>query len=228
MVASPAMNEVAERPSFRISFRLLGGVALALALLAFAFGRLVYERYGGYRPMALMHVPQTMRYRARVELNDPERRPAIAPLLAALDPRGQRAPALEKKLGLTGASLRELAWGAGPDEHDFVVVVGLSLSSGSGVEPAKAVCEVLAEGGIRSQPTDSGCRLEDGSLIAGTPDDTVVLANRAELVKDLLGRADIGDRLGFSGPSVRGVAPEPDELGREATTLAARLSAKYP
>ena len=50
----------------------------------------------------------------------------------------------------------------------------------------------------------------------------------AELVKGLLVMPDLGDRLGFSGPSVRGAAPEVAELGREASTLAQRLSAKYP
>jgi hypothetical protein len=229
VVASAAMNAAVERPSFRVSFRLLAGVAIGLALIAFTGGRFVYERYGGYRPMALMHVPQTMRYRARIELGDAERRPAVAPLLTALDPRGDRLPALEKKLGLTATSVRELAFGVGPEPHDFVLVFGLQLKDGA-TPPAvaKAVCEVLAEGGIRSEPSDSGCRLQDGALVAGTPDGTLVLASRAELVKDLLGRADIGDRLGFSGPSVRGVAPEVPELGREAATLAQRLTAKYP
>jgi hypothetical protein len=60
------------------------------------------------------------------------------------------------------------------------------------------------------------------------PDGSVVVASRAELVKGLLGMPDIGDRLGFSGPSERGAAPEVGELGREASTLAQRVSAKYP
>jgi hypothetical protein len=55
-----------------------------------------------------------------------------------------------------------------------------------------------------------------------------VVASRPELVKGLLVMPDLGDRLGFSGPSVRGAAPEVAELGREASTLAQRLSAKYP
>ncbi len=228
MVASAAMTAVIERPGIRISFRLLVGVALGLAFIAFIAGRFVYERYGGYRPMALMHVPQAMRYRARIELNDVERRPAVAPLLAALDPRGDRRPALEKKLGFSAAAARELAFGAGPDPSDFVLVFGLELRGETGVPAAKAACNVLAEGGIRSEPTDSGCKLADGALLAGTPDDTVVLASREELVKGLLGRAEIGDRLGFSGPSVRGVAPDAPELAREAATLASRLASKYP
>lgn len=227
VVASAAMNEAVERPSFRISFRLLAAVALGLALVAFLAGRFVFQRFGGYRPMALMHVPQTMRYRARVELNDAARRPAIAPLLSALDPRGQRLPALEQKLAFTAASVRELAFGAGPDLHDFVLVFGLQQAETS-LAAAQAVCEVLAAGGIRSQPTDSGCKLEDGALVAGSADNTLVLASREELVRGMLGRADIGDRLGFSGPSVRGVAPELPELSREAAALAQRISTKYP
>ena len=89
---------------------------------------------------------------------------------------------------------------------------------------------MLGSEGIRSQPTPAGdgCRLSDGALVAETPDGALVVASRAELVKGLLGRPDLGDRLGFSGPSVRGVAPEINELGRETSTLAQRLRAKYP
>jgi hypothetical protein len=64
--------------------------------------------------------------------------------------------------------------------------------------------------------------------VAETPDGALVLASRKELVKDLLGRPEIGDRLGFSGPSVRGAAPEIQELEREAEALAGLLAAKYP
>jgi hypothetical protein len=87
---------------------------------------------------------------------------------------------------------------------------------------------VLASDGIRTKANEDGCRFADGGLIAGTTDGSVVVASSAELVKGLLGMPDIGDRLGFSGPSVRGVAPKVDELGREASTLAQRLSSKYP
>ena len=84
------MTEAVERPSLRMSFRLVIAIALGLALVAFLGGREVYTRYGGYRPLALARVPSTMRYRARVELSDPKRAPAVARLLAALDPRGTR------------------------------------------------------------------------------------------------------------------------------------------
>jgi hypothetical protein len=90
------------------------------------------------------------------------------------------------------------------------------------------LCEVLASDGIRSQPTETGCRLLGGAIVAKTADGALVIASRAELLKGMLAMPDIGDRLGFSGPSVRGVAPKVDELSREASTLAQRLSAKYP
>jgi hypothetical protein len=70
--------------------------------------------------------------------------------------------------------------------------------------------------------------LEDGVVVGGTPDGALVVASRAELVKGLLVMPDLGDRLGFSGPSVRGAAPKVDELTREVSTLAQRLAAKYP
>lgn len=220
---------VIERPAWRISFRGLVAVALGIAAVAFVAGRYVYFNYGGYRPLALAHVPQTMRYRARVDFTDQQRAPALAPLLRSLDPRGVRLPALEKKLGVSASKVvRELAFGAGPEPFDFVLVFGLQLQAGTGLPPAKAVCEVLTEDGIRSEFTTDGCRWGDGGIVASTPEGALVVASRAELVKGLLGTPDIGDRLGFSGPSVRGVAPEPPELGREASTLAQRISAKYP
>jgi hypothetical protein len=230
VVASAAMSEaVVERPAWRISFRWLITVALGLAAVAFVGGRYVYFTYGGYRPMALAHVPQTMRYRARVELSDTPRVTAIEPLLRMLDPRGVRLPALAKKLGQDPRkAAHELAFGAGPEPSDFVLVWGLQLQAGTGLPPAKALCEVLTEEGIVTQPSDNGCQLPDGGLVAETAGGAVVIASRAELVKGLLGRPDIGDRLGFSGPSVRGVAPEVSELGRESATLAQRIGTKYP
>jgi hypothetical protein len=220
---------VVERPAWRISFRGLAGVVLALSLVAIVAGRYIYVRYGGYKPLALAHVPQTMRYRARVELGDEKRVQAIAPLLTMLDPRHLRLPALEQKLGVSAKQVaHEVAFGVGPDPYDFVLVFGLQPQAGTGLPPAKALCEVLAGDGIHTEPVENGCRLADGGLIAETSDGSVVVASRAELVKGLLGMPDIGDRLGFSGPSVRGVAPRIDELGREASTLAQRLSSKYP
>ena len=221
---------VAERPSWRISFRWLIAVALGLAMAAFVGGRHIYKTYADYRRMALVHVPQTMRYRARVDLNDDKRLPALAPLLQALDPRGVRLPALKKRL--LGAVPREVAFGVGAEPSDFVLVLGLQLQAGTGLPPAHSLCEVLSEDGIRSEPTPLGCRFAAGGMaggvVAGTPEGAVVLASRAELVKDLLERPDIGDRLGFSGPSVRGTAPEPRELAREAQALAGAIAAKYP
>lgn len=236
------MTEIAlERPAWRISFGRMTAVALGLAALAFVGGRHIYTTYGGYRPLALVHVPQSMRYRARVELNDPNREPALAVLLRAADPRGVRAPELRKKLG--GAVLREVAFGAGVAPKapkgvalpsDFVVVLGLQQVEGldpkaeTGPQSAKIVCEVLAEDGIPSQSTATGCRLSDGAVVAGTAEGAVVLASRAALIRDLLERPDIGDRMGFSGPSVRGTAPEPVELARETEALARVIAAKYP
>jgi hypothetical protein len=236
VVASAAMNEaVVERPAWRISFRLLMGIALGLALVALIAGRHIYKRYGGYQPLALAHVPQTARYRARVDLSDTPRVAAVAPLLNALDPRHTRVPALERKLGVSlKQAAHEVAFGVGPDPFDFVLVLGLQLQAGTGLPAATALCEVLSSDGIRSEPTQgsdgavSGCRMADGAIVAGTPEGALVVASRAELVKGLLGRPDLGDRLGFSGPSVRGVAPEVKELGRETSTLVQRLSAKYP
>ena len=229
VVASAAMSEAVERPAWRISFRGLALIVLGLALVAIVAGRYIYVRYGGYRPLALAHVPQDMRYRARVELSDAPRVEAIAPLLTMLDRRHVRLPALEQKLAVSAKQVaHELAFGVGPDPFDFVLVFGLKLPAGTGLSPAKAVCDVLAGDGIRSEPTAEGCRIEDGGLVAETDDGAVVVASKAELVKGLLGTPDLGDRLGFSGPSVRGVAPKIDELGREASTLAQRLSAKYP
>jgi hypothetical protein len=220
---------VIDRPAWRISFRWLVAVALGLAAVAFVAGRYVYFSYGGYRPLALAHVPQTMRYRARVDFSDAARAPALAPLLRSLDPRHVRLLALERKLGVSAnAVVRELAFGAGPDPFDFVLVFGLQLQARTGLPPAKAVCEVLAEDGIRSEPTENGCSWGKGGIVASTPEGALVVASRAELVKGLLVTPDIGDRLGFSGPSVRGVAPEPADLGREASTLAQRISAQYP
>jgi hypothetical protein len=218
-----------ERPGWRISFRGLAIGALGLAAIAFVAGRYVYFTYGGYRPLALAHVPQTMRYRARVDLGDPARAPALTPLLRALDPRHVRLPALERKLGVSSSAVvKELAFGAGPDPFDFVLVFGLQQQGDKLRNSASAVCEVLREDGIRSELTEGGCRWGDEGLIASTPEGALVIASRAQLVKGLLGTPDIGDRLGFSGPSVRGVAPEPADLGREASTLAQRIAAKYP
>lgn len=223
------MNDAVERPSVRMSFRLLMSIALGLAVIAFVAGRQIYVRYGGYRPLALVHVPPTVRYRARVDFTDAQRVAAVAPLLDALDPRHTRVPALEQKLGvsLKGAA-HEVAFGVGPDPSDFVLVLGLQLQAGTGLPAAKALCEVLSSDGIRSQPTETGCQLADGAVVGGTPDGAVVVASRAPLIKGLLEMPDLGDRLGFSGPSVRGAAPKVDELNREVSGLVQRLSAKYP
>lgn len=218
-----------ERPGWRISFRQLALVVAALAVVAVVAGRYVYVRFGGYRPLALAHVPQTMRYRARVELNDKPRVEALAPLFAALDPRHVRLPAIEKRLGVSGRRVtRELAFGAGPAPGDFVLVLGLQLQAETGLPPAQAVCEALAGDGIRLEATVSGCRLSDGAVVAGTEDGGLVVASDGKLVEGLLGTPDIGDRLGFSGPSVRGVAPKVGELTREAGSLAELLLSKYP
>jgi len=225
------MTEAAEveRPAWRISFRLLMGVALGLALIALLAGRYVYRRYGTYTPLALAHVPADMRYRARVELSDGPRKTALQPLLNALDPRHQRLPLMYRKLGVSGeTTTREVAFGTGPEPWDFVVVLGLQLQAGTGLSAAKALCEALETDGIAAQATEIGCLLPEGGLVAGTPDGAIVLTSRAALVKGLLGAPDIGDRLGFWGPSERGAAPEVGELGREASTLAQRISAKYP
>jgi hypothetical protein len=224
------MNEAAlERPAVRLRFRWLVVVALALAAVAFVGGRYIFKRHGGYRPLALMHVPQTMRYRARIEINDVKRGPAIASLLAALDPSGARRAAFEQKLGVPlGSVAREVAFGAGANSSDFVLVLGLQLQAEAGLHPAQSLCAALGESGIRLQPSAAGCELTDGSWVAETPDGALVLASRKELVRDLLGRPEIGDRLGFSGPSVRGAAPEIKELEREAEALAGLLAAKYP
>ena len=229
VVASPAMNDAVERPSVRISFRLLMSIALGLAVIAFVAGRQIYTRFGGYRPLALVHVPPTVRYRARVDLIDMERVAAIEPLLNALDPRHTRVAAFEQKLGVSlKQAAREVAFGVGPDPLDFVLVLGLQLPTRAGLPAAKALCEVLDSDGFRSQATATGCRLEDGSVVGGTPDGAVVVGSRAELIKGLLDMPDLGDRLGFSGPSVRGAAPEVGELGRETSALVQRLAAKYP
>ena len=224
------MTELAlQRPGVRMPFRWLVALALGLALIAFVAGRRIYERYGGYRPLALMHVPQTMRYRARVELTDAERMPALAPLLAALDPRGARRSVLAASWGeSTLGSARELAFGVGPGPEDFVLVLGLQLQAETGLPPLRAVCDALEKDGIRSQPSERGCTLADGAIVAGTPDGMVVVASRPELVMGLLERPEIGDRLGFSGPSVRGVAPELPELEREARALARLIATRYP
>lgn len=233
VVASATMSEAvlsraAERPAWRISFRQLVLTALALAGVAFVAGRYVYVRYGGYRPLALAHVPQTLRYRARVAVSDPERLPQVEPLLAALDPRGTRLAVFERKLGASARNVvREVAFGAGTNPSDFVLVLGLQLQAGPGLPPAKAVCEALCEDGVRCESNDGGCRLADGAVIAGTPDGTVVMASRPGLVEGLLGVPDLGDRLGFSGPSARGTAPEVADLGKEAQKLAAVLAARY-
>lgn len=219
---------VADRPTWRISFRWLIAVALGLALIAFVAGSRIYQNYGGYRPMALMHVPQTMRYRARVEFSDTERAPLLRPLLVAMDPRGRRLPALEQRLGVSAAAVvRELAFGVGPAPTDFVLVLGLQLPA-KGLSPAKALCEVLASDGIRSESSETGCRLSGGAIVAEALDGMLVVASHPDLVKGLLGKPEIGDRLGFSGPSVRGVAPEPPELEREAQQLAQLLGVEYP
>lgn len=229
MVASAAMIDAVERPAWRISFRLLMTIALGLAVLALVAGRHIYKRFGGYRPLALVHVPPTVRYRARVDLSDVKRVAAIEPLLNVLDPRHQRLAALEQKLGVSlKQAAHEVAFGVGPDPFDFVLVLGLQLQAGTGLPAAKALCEVLAGEGIRSQPTESGCRLSDGAVVGGTPDGALMFASRAELIKGFLEMPDLGDRLGFSGPSVRGAAPEVGELARETSTLVPRLAAKYP
>lgn len=228
-MSEAAVSAAVERPAWRISFRQLMLIALALAAVAFVAGRYVYVRYGGYRPLALAHVPQTLRYRARVSFSDPVRVAQIVPLLSALDPHGARLPALERKLGVSARSvIRELAFGVGKDPSEFVLVLGLQLQAGPGLPPGKALCEVLDADGIRSEPSDAGCRLSDGALIATTPDGAVVVASRAELVRGLLGVPDLGDRLGFSGPSARGTAPDVADLGKEATQLGGYLAVRYP
>ncbi len=65
-------------------------------------------------------------------------------------------------------------------------MLGLQLQAGTGLPAAKALCEVLNGDGIRSQPTETGCRLEDGAVVGGTPDGALVVASRAELIKGLL------------------------------------------
>ncbi len=223
------MSEAVERPSVRWRFRWIVATALGLALLALLGGREVYVRYGGYRPLALVHVPASMRYRARVELGDAARLPALARLLSSLDPRGVRLAALERRLGVQSAVVaRELAFGAGPGRDDFVLVFGLQLQAGTGLATAKSVCETLREDGIRSEPTDNGCRLAGGAVLGVAPDGSLVLGSREPLVKDWLSRPEIGDRLGFSGPSVRGAAPDPAELAVEAGALAELIRARYP
>jgi len=223
------MNEAAlERPAIRLPFRWLVGVSLGLAVIAFLGGRYIFKRWGGYRPLALMHVPQTMRYRARVEVHDAKRAPLIAPLLSAVDPEGRRWAGLEQKLGSSLRQVaREVGFGAGAKPSDFVLVLGLELKAEPRVELGKALCEVLASDGMRVEPRESGCLLPDGSLVAEALDGTLVLASRPALVKDLLGRPEIGDRMGFAGPSVRGVAPEVKELEREAAALSRVLAARY-
>jgi hypothetical protein len=226
------MSEAAERPAWRVSFRGLMLVVVALAALAFVAGRYVYVRYGGYRPLALAHVPQTMRYRARVETSDKARMDAIAPLLTALDPRRVRLLAIEQKLGVSAQHVvHEVAFGAGPEPPDFVLVLGLQLrpqDEKDGLPLEKAVCEALANDGFRPESTPNGCHFGNGAIVAKTEEGALVVASSERLVKGLLGMPDIGDRLGFSGPSVRGVAPKVDELGREATQLAQRLLSQYP
>jgi hypothetical protein len=229
-MSEAAMNDAAERPGWRVSFRQLATTVAVLTAIAVVAGRYVYVRYGGYRPLALAHVPQTMRYRARVGFGDPSRAPLIAPLLAALDPRGTRLAALERKWGTKADSVaRELAFGAGPDPADFVLVLGLQPRGGAAGAPAvRALCEVLGEEGIRLETMPRGCRLSDGTMVAETAEGAVLLAAREELVNGLLGVPDLGDRLGFSGPSARGTAPEPAELGKEARALAEYLARRYP
>ncbi len=220
---------VAERPGVRMSSGRLLALALGLALVAFVAGRTIYQRYGGYRPMALMHVPPTMQQRARVDFDDAERMAALQPLWRALDPRGARRKALEHSLGAEKlATAREVAFGFGPAPGDFVLVLGLQLQAVTGLTISRAVCAALEGDGVRSEQTELGCRLADGAIVAGTGDGMVVIASRAELVKGLLDRPEIGDRLGFSGPSVRGVAPEVPELSRDAQGLAGLLSTRYP
>lgn len=223
------MSEAAlDRPALRLPFRWLVVIALGLAAVAFLGGRHLYKKQGGYRPLALMHVPQTMRYRARVELNDPKRVPPVAPLLAALDASGARRQALTKLLGapIEGVA-REVAFGVGATPADFVMVLGLQLQAEPGLQANRELCRVLTEVQLNARPAGDGCLLDDGSLVAQTPDGALVLASSPQLVKDLLARPDIGDRLGFSGPSVRGAAPEPRELEREAAALAQTLRVRY-
>lgn len=224
------MSEAAlDRPALRLPFRWLILIALGLAGVAFVAGRHLYKEQGGYRPLALMHVPQTLRYRARVDLDDSNRVPQVAPLLAALDASGARRRAVSRVLGEPVESVaREVAFGVGATPSDFVIVLGLQLQTEPGLQPNRELCRALAEAGLSARPAGDGCRLADGSLVAQTPDGSLVLASSPGLVKDLLVRPEIGDRLGFSGPSVRGAAPEPRELEREAAGLAGVLRARYP
>jgi hypothetical protein len=228
IAATSSESATVERPAWRVSFRTLMLIVLGISVVAVVAGRYVFVRYGGYRPLALSHVPQTMRYRARIETGDQARMEAIAPLLTALDPRHVRLPAIEKRLGMSARQVvREVAFGAGPNPPDFVVVLGLKLQSETGLPPAKAICEALSSDGIHPEPTETGCRFGE-AIVASTEEGAVVVASDERLVKGLLGTPDLGDRLGFSGPSVRGIAPKVDELGREATLLAQRLLSQYP
>ena len=160
---------------------------------------------------------------------DAARMAAIEPLLTALDPRHVRLPAIEQKLGAGARSrVREVAFGAGPEPTDFVVVLGLQPQAETGLPPAQAVCAALELDGLHPEASGGGCRLGKGAIVAQTEDGHLVVASKESLVKDLLGTPDLGDRLGFSGPSVRGVAPEVGELSRESSQLAQRVLALYP
>jgi hypothetical protein len=217
--------ERAERPGLKLSPAWILVIALALAAAAFMAGRHLYARYGTYRPIALMHVASEMRYRARVDLEDTQRMQALAPLLAALDPRGTRLRALERR---SNASVRELALGIGTQPSDFVLVIGLQLQAGSSLPPSKALCDVLREDGIRSEPSPRGCRFSDGTVVAEAASGALLVASREGLIRAHLGRPEIGDRIGFSGPSVRGTAPDIAELRREAAALGRVLAPNYP
>jgi hypothetical protein len=225
------MTLAAERPAWRISFRALMGIVFLLFAVAAVAGRYVYGRYAGYRPLALAHVPSNLRYRARVALSDRERVEAVAPLLRAADPRGTRRAALERNLGVSlQAAAKEVAFGVGADPNEFVIVLGLSpgAGAGTGTSAAKAVCDAAAVDGIRLEATPVGCRFADGTVVGGAGDGAVVVASREPLMKGLLEVPDLGDRLGFSGPSVRGTAPETGELRREVSAFAPLLASKYP
>lgn len=231
MSSQAAAIESGARPAWRISFRMLLAVVLGLFAICVVAGSYVYRHYSGdYRPLALSHVPETMRYRARVEASDAQRMPALAPLLNAIDPHERRLAALQH--ASPPGVLKELAFGVGPDPDDFVVVLGLRTTAEASAPAAQAWarvwCGALAEDQIRTRATPDGCRTDTGLVVAQTLEGAVVLASHERLLKGVLGTPDIGDRLGFSGPSVRGIAPEAGPLGQEATALAQRIAAKYP
>src|SRR5262245_46257848 len=114
-----------------VGFRPVAAVFVALLVLGFALGVVVYRRYVAYEAVAARHVPEDVLAAVRVDLThvmlyEPFRR-SIFPLVdrlpepASEPPRRER---LEARGVRIGGDVREVVLGVGPLPVDWILIVG--------------------------------------------------------------------------------------------------------